>query len=78
MIQCIVKKYPGEPVEIINFGNPSSGSKLQFDKEMFEEMLSHKSVIDRKVWIISIVGAFRKGKSFLLDYCLRFMYTFVS
>lgn len=29
---------------------------------------------DRKVVVVSIVGAFRKGKSFFLDYCLRFLY----
>ena len=78
MSKVAEKKYPGVPVEIINFGYKIGGSKLQFDKKAFEKILSHESVIDRKISIISIVGAFRKGKSFFLGYCLRFLYTIVS
>jgi hypothetical protein len=41
-------------------------------------VLLNPEVSDRKIVIFSIVGAFRKGKSFLLNYALRFLYGNVS
>jgi Guanylate-binding protein, N-terminal domain len=38
----------------------------------------HPEVAQRKIVAVSIIGAFRKGKSFMMDYCLRFMYANVS
>jgi Guanylate-binding protein, N-terminal domain len=37
-------------------------------------VLMHPEVRNRKIVAISIVGALRKGKSFFMNYCLRFMY----
>jgi len=48
------------------------------DYDRIDELLLHPEVADRKVAVVSIIGAFRKGKSFLMDYCLRFMYANVS
>ncbi|KAG5673109.1 hypothetical protein PVAND_003183 [Polypedilum vanderplanki] len=39
-----------------------------------EALLLHPEVVNRKIVLLSIVGAFRRGKSFFLDYCLRFLY----
>jgi atlastin len=64
----------GEPLKVINFAN----STLEFDRAALESLLLHPQVKDRKVVVLSIVGAFRKGKSFFLDYCLRFLYANVS
>lgn len=64
----------GEPLNVIKFKN----SILEFDKLALESLLLHPEVIGRKVVVLSIVGAFRKGKSFFLDYCLRFLYGNVS
>lgn len=36
-------------------------------------VLLSDQVKDRKVVVVSVAGAFRKGKSFLLDYLLRFL-----
>lgn len=65
----------GEPLNIIKFNDSLN---LDFDQAKLDQLLLHPEVKDRKVVLISIVGAFRKGKSFFLDYCLRYMYANVS
>jgi hypothetical protein len=42
------------------------------------EILEHEDVVDRKVVVYSIVGLYRNGKSFFLNYCLRYLYANVS
>lgn len=37
------------------------------------EILLSEEVKDKKVVVISVAGAFRKGKSFLLDFILRYL-----
>lgn len=64
----------GKALNIVQFAD----SKLQFDKSELDSLLLQPQVKHRKIVVISIVGAFRKGKSFFLDYCLRFMYATVS
>ena len=73
-----LSKFPGVPLPIIYFGNVKSKEKFVFSEKDFSIILNDKQVVDRKVAIISVVGAFRKGKSFLLDYCLRYLYANVS
>lgn len=48
------------------------------DNDTLNDMFLHPDVKDRKIVAVSIIGAFRKGKSFLMDYVLRFMYANVS
>jgi atlastin len=64
----------GEPKNIIRFNN----SSLEFAKGDLEALLLHPEVANRKIVLLSIVGAFRRGKSFFLDYCLRYLYANVS
>jgi hypothetical protein len=49
--------------------------KLYYDSKVINDLFMHPEVKNRKAVIISIVGVFRKGKSFFLDYCLRYLYT---
>lgn len=51
---------------------------LQFDKFSLHDLLSQEEIRNRNVVPISVVGAFRQGKSFFMGYCLRFMYANVS
>jgi hypothetical protein len=60
----------GESINILN--------GLDSDFQSIDKLFMHPEVKDRNVVILSIVGAFRKGKSFLLDYCLRYLYANVS
>lgn len=65
----------GQPLNVIKFNDATS---VEFNKEDLDGLLLHPEVKNRKVVIMSIVGAFRKGKSFFMDYCLRFLYANVS
>lgn len=46
--------------------------------EALETLLLHDNVKDREIVAISITGAYRKGKSFLLNFLLRYLYETVS
>lgn len=51
---------------------------FDLDMEALKEVLLSEEVINRKVVVLSVAGAFRKGKSFLLDYFLRYLTNKVS
>ena len=70
--------YPGQPISILEFKSTRTTKDFVFNSQALENILQHQDVIHRKISVISIMGAFRKGKSFLLDYFLRYMYTNVS
>ncbi|XP_070509052.1 atlastin-like [Chironomus tepperi] len=61
----------GKPINVLKF---TDTKQVQIDKAELEKMFDHLEVKNRKVVIFSIIGAFRRGKSFFLDYCLRFLY----
>ena len=46
---------------------------FDLDMEALRTVLLSEEVKNRKVVVVSVAGAFRKGKSFLLDYLLRFL-----
>jgi hypothetical protein len=66
----------GDGVIIIDFDSKTSVGTVNY--EALDLLLLNPEVKDRKIVTVSIVGAFRKGKSFYMDYCLRFMYANVS
>lgn len=51
---------------------------FDLDTEALERVLLAHKVRDMDVVVVSVAGAFRKGKSFLLDFMLRYMYRKVS
>jgi hypothetical protein len=61
----------GGASEILNF---SQDKEVVVDVATLRKMLEHSDVKNRKVVAFSIIGAYRKGKSFFLNYCLRFLY----
>lgn len=60
----------GKPIPIV-----LAEEEHQFilDEEALESILLKDDVKDRNVVVVSVAGAFRKGKSFILDFFLRYM-----
>jgi len=70
------KPHPyGQPLNIMSHLENQS---VAFDYDALNTFFTHPEVSERKVVAVSIFGAFRRGKSFLMDYALRFMYANVS
>ncbi|XP_046402727.1 atlastin isoform X2 [Ischnura elegans] len=61
----------GHPVAVVV---TNADHSFELDTTSLEKILLHKEVRDRYVVIVSVAGAFRKGKSFLLDFFLRYMH----
>uniref|UniRef100_A0A3Q3FUQ8 Atlastin GTPase 1 n=1 Tax=Labrus bergylta TaxID=56723 RepID=A0A3Q3FUQ8_9LABR len=51
---------------------------FELDEVALSRILLAEEVRDRQVVAISVAGAFRKGKSFLMDFMLRYMYKQVA
>ncbi|XP_061545217.1 atlastin-2-like isoform X1 [Phycodurus eques] len=60
------------PVQIL-LANEDEHS-FELDASALEKILLQEDVRDLNVVVVSVAGAFRKGKSFLLDFMLRYMY----
>ncbi|XP_068444788.1 atlastin-2-like isoform X2 [Clinocottus analis] len=60
------------PVQIVEADEEEHSFSLH--EEALERLLLQEEVQDLHVVVVSVAGAFRKGKSFLLDFMLRFMY----
>ncbi|XP_004925716.1 atlastin [Bombyx mori] len=52
---------------------PGPEHTFTLDEEALTALLLREDIKDRAVVIISVAGAFRKGKSFLLDFFLRYL-----
>ena len=63
-------RLPGQPLQVVNVRDDHS-----FDIKIddLEKVLLDHRVRDSKVVVVSVAGAFRKGKSFLLNFCLRYL-----
>ena len=46
---------------------------FELDEPALESILLNEEFRDKKVVVVSVAGAFRKGKSFLLDFFLRYL-----
>jgi hypothetical protein len=66
---------PG-PVQIVTVCKKDHSFAL--DTEALGRVLLAPEVRDKHVVVLSVAGAFRKGKSFILDFMLRYMYRKVS
>lgn len=61
-----------KPLQVVEAGEDHT---FILNEDALTEILLQDSIKDRSVVVISVAGAFRKGKSFLLDFFLRFMYS---
>jgi atlastin len=60
----------GRPIQIVDITNDH---KFKLNEENLQQILSHPKARMKKVCVVSVAGAFRKGKSFLLDFFLRYL-----
>uniref|UniRef100_A0A8C4VIQ3 GB1/RHD3-type G domain-containing protein n=1 Tax=Gopherus evgoodei TaxID=1825980 RepID=A0A8C4VIQ3_9SAUR len=61
---------PG-PVQVLIVKDDHS---FELDEAALNRILLSEAVRDKEVVAVSVAGAFRKGKSFLMDFMLRYMY----
>ncbi|XP_043107322.1 LOW QUALITY PROTEIN: atlastin-2 [Puntigrus tetrazona] len=64
---------PSGPVQVVVADEENH--EFSLDEEVLERILLQERVRDLHVVVVSVAGAFRKGKSFLLDFMLRYMYS---
>ena len=65
-----------KPVPIVKISEDpeeSGGHTFYLDEDALNGILSEPSVKDKPLCIVSVAGAFRRGKSFLLDFLLRYL-----
>ena len=60
----------GCPVQVLV---PSDNHTFELNIKELEKILLDENIRNKNVAVISIVGAFRKGKSFILDFFLRYL-----
>lgn len=69
------KNMEAKPIQIVTTGEAHT---FVLDEDSLTEVLLQDHLKDRFVVVVSVAGAFRKGKSFLLDFFLRYMYSKVN
>lgn len=62
----------GHPVQVIEVAEGNNVS-FNLNEEALSAILLNPEIRDKKVVLLSVAGAFRKGKSFLLDFFLRYL-----
>ncbi|XP_062286032.1 atlastin-2-like isoform X2 [Scomber scombrus] len=67
-----VEEEKAKPIQIV-LANEDEHS-FELDAAALEKILLQDHVKDLNVVVVSVAGAFRKGKSFLLDFMLRYMH----
>jgi atlastin len=60
----------GRPIQIIISRDDHS---FELDEEALASVLLQDHVRDKNIVVVSVAGDFRKGKSFLLDFFLRYL-----
>ena len=65
----------GRPIQIVL---AKEDHTFELDEEALASIVCQDHVKDKHIAVVSVAGAFRKGKSFLLDFLLRFLKSNVS
>ena len=65
------KTVNGQPVKILEI-DPES-KQIVFNESELKEIFEKNEAMNKPICVCSIAGDYRKGKSFLLNYCLRFL-----
>ncbi|KAF7659004.1 hypothetical protein LDENG_00004330 [Lucifuga dentata] len=71
--EFVAEEEKARPIQIV-LANEDEHS-FELDAAALEKILLQDHVKDLNVVVVSVAGAFRKGKSFLLDFMLRYMHS---
>ncbi|MEQ2219048.1 putative RING-H2 finger protein [Xenoophorus captivus] len=74
--KAVVEEEKPGPVQIVRASE--SDYIFELDAGALQRILLQDHLKDLNVVVVSVAGAFRKGKSFLLDFMLRYMYSQVQ
>lgn len=66
--------YIGEAVTIVT----AQDHTFELKEDVLNSVLMKSDIKDKKIVVVSVAGAFRKGKSFLLNFLLRYLQAQVS
>lgn len=69
------EKYSVKPV---NISWMSYDQTEMINNEALKKIMLHEEVKNRKVYVITVTGPSKSGKSLMLDYFLKFLYANVS
>lgn len=78
---CTITDVPkhGVPLEIICIASREENGKtiheLEVNENNLKKIMLHPEVKNRPIVVVSIAGAFRRGKSFLLGFFLKYLET---
>ncbi|XP_032396858.1 atlastin-2 isoform X2 [Etheostoma spectabile] len=72
----VVEEEKARPIQVV-LANEDEHS-FELDAAALERILLQDHIKDLNVVVVSVAGAFRKGKSFLLDFMLRYMHSQVG
>lgn len=67
---------PGHGLQVVKLGE--GPKRYEVDEEALAQILMRPDVRDRPVVVVSVAGAYRGGKSFILDFFLRYLNASVS
>ncbi len=68
-----MEHHQGKSIQIVAANSGDEGHAVELLDDALSKILMKPSLKNKKVVVVSVVGAFRKGKSFLLDFFLRYM-----
>lgn len=68
----------GRPLQVVSASSEPGEHKFELNENDLEKILLDSRVRDKNVVVLSVAGTFRKGKSFLLDFLLRYLSQQVS
>ena len=60
----------GRPVQVVTIDKEHS---FVLNEDALERVLCNERIKNKHIAVVSVAGAFRKGKSFLLDFFLRYL-----
>lgn len=64
-----MEEIPGQPVTIVR----AEDHTFELNEDNLNTVLLQNDIKEKKVVVVSVAGAFRKGKSFLLNFMLRYL-----